>query len=365
MQTDHEVHVADARTLPLADDSVDLVVTSPPYPMIEMWDDLFCALNPTVEEALADADGERAFDLMHEALDAVWGELARVLAPGGVACVNVGDATRTLEEFALYPNGAELAGRLRDQGLTQLPGIRWRKPTNSGTKFMGSGMLPPNAYPTLEHEQILLFRNGGPRTLEPKADDRYEAAYFWEERNQWFSDLWTFTGTDQRLSEQARERSAAYPLELPLRLIRMFSTYGDRVFDPFWGTGTTALAAMVAGRDSVGVELDAGLVDAFVDRLADLPERTRERATDRLERHAAFAADHETNYEAEHYDFGVVTKQERRVRLYAVDGVTEADGGVTTDPVVGATEGGVTDAGAAEGTAATRRWTCEHSPVEF
>jgi site-specific DNA-methyltransferase (cytosine-N4-specific) len=383
MQTEHAVHVADARSLPLDDDSVDLVVTSPPYPMIAMWDDLFCDLDPTVGEALDENDGERAFDLMHDALDPVWAELARVLAPGGIACVNVGDATRTLEEFALYPNGAELASRLRDHGLTQLPGIRWRKPTNSGTKFMGSGMLPPNAYPTLEHERVLVVRNGGPRTLEPNADERYEAAYFWEERNEWFSDLWTFTGADQRLDERARERSAAYPLELPLRLVRMFSAYGDRVFDPFWGTGTTSLAAMFAGRNSVGVELDASLVDAFADRLADVPERSRARATDRLERHAAFAADRETNYEAEHYDFGVVTAQERRIRPYAVETVTErttaADAateraGTATGDRAGrdgdrSSEGRATtapDGGRDTDTgAATRRWTCEHAPVEF
>ncbi|MFD1513513.1 DNA-methyltransferase [Halomarina rubra] len=359
MQTEHAVHVGDARDPPLAADAVDLVVTSPPYPMIEMWDDLFCELDPTVRDALDAGDGDRAFDLMHDAMDPVWAELSRVLAPGGIACINVGDATRTVEEFALYPNGAELATRLRAHGFTQLPGIRWRKPTNSGTKFMGSGMLPPNAYPTLEHEQILVFRNGGPRRLEPKADDRYEAAYFWEERNEWFSDLWTFTGTSQRLSEQARERSAAYPLELPLRLVRMFSTYGDTVFDPFWGTGTTTLAAMVAGRNSVGTELDTGLVEAFADRLADLPERTRERATDRLARHATFAAENDTNYEAEHYDFGVVTAQERRIRLYAVDGVTSQG---APDSRVAAT---APDGGTDTEPPATRRWSCEHTPVEF
>ena len=357
MHTEHAVHVDDARDLALPDDSVDLVVTSPPYPMIEMWDDLFCDLDPAVDDALDAEDGEHAFDAMHEALDPVWGELARVLAPGGIACLNVGDATRTLGEFALYPNGAELATRLRDHGLTQLPGIRWRKPTNSRTKFMGSGMLPPNAYPTLEHEQILLFRNGSPRKLEPNADERYEAAYFWEERNEWFSDLWTFTGTDQRLDDQARERSAAYPLELPLRLIRMFSTYDDTVFDPFWGTGTTTLAAMLTGRDSLGVELDRGLVAAFPDRLVDLSERSRRQTAERLDRHATFAAGRETSYEADHYDFGVVTGQEQRVRLYAVDSIEP------TDPDELGTTADANGPLAADG--ATTGWICEHTPVEF
>ncbi|MFC6836484.1 DNA-methyltransferase [Halomarina ordinaria] len=340
MQTEHAVHVGDARESALPDGSVDLVVTSPPYPMIEMWDDLFASLDPAVGEALDADDGDRAFDLMHDVLDGVWAEVARVLAPGGIACVNVGDATRTVEEFSLYPNHVEIVRRMREHGLAQLPGVLWRKPVNRATKFMGSGMLPPNAYPTLEHEHVLVFRKGGPRRLDPGADERYEAAYFWEERNEWFSDLWTFNGAAQDLApdDDRRERSGAYPLALPLRLVRMFSTRGDVVLDPFWGTGTTTLAAMLAARDSVGYELDASFVGAFEARLADLPETSRERARARLERHRAFAAGRDDlDYEAEHYDFPVMTRQERRVRLYDVESVERTDDG----------------------------FRCRHAPVEF
>jgi len=343
METEHVVNVRDARDLALPENSVELVVTSPPYPMIEMWDGLFRDLDLSVGAALDDGDGDRAFALMHDLLDSVWERVVDVLAPGGLVCVNVGDATRTVEEFELYPNHVEIARRLRERGLTQLPGIQWRKPVNRATKFMGSGMLPPNAYPTLEHEHILVFRAGGPRTLEPGADRRYEAAYFWEERNEWFSDLWEFGGVDQELAEDVRERSGAYPLALPLRLIRMFSAYGDRVLDPFWGTGTTTLAAMLTARDSVGCELDEGLVGAFDARIGDLPERSEERARERLERHVAFAEGRDDlAYEAEHYDFPVMTRQERRIRPYGVERVERDDDG--TD---------------------RRRWRCEHAPVEF
>jgi DNA modification methylase len=205
--------------------------------------------------------------------------------------------------------------------LSSLPGLVWRKPTNSAAKFMGSGMLPSNAYPTLEHEHVLLFRNGDTRSFPPGDTERYESAYFWEERNEWFSDLWEFTGTSQRLSGEVRARSGAFPLELPSRLVRMFSTYGDRVLDPFWGTGTTSLAAMVAGRASVGVEREAGLLEAFEDRVGEAPALSRRVADERLAAHREFLADREEppGYEAEHYDFGVVTRQERSIRLYAVD----------------------------------------------
>lgn len=335
MQTEHRVVVGDAREMAaLDDDSVDLVVTSPPYPLIEQWDDTFASLDPAIGEALDDGDGERAFRAMHGVLDAVWAEVVRVLRPGGIACVNVGDATRTVDgEFGLWPNHAEVVRRLRDRGLTSLPGLLWRKPTNSPTKFLGSGTLPPNAYPTLEHEYVLVFRNGSTRRFPPGDDQRYESAYFWEERNEWFSDLWEIPGEDQHLgdsSSAARERSGAFPLEIPLRLIRMFSTYGDTVLDPFWGTGTTTAAAMVAARDSVGYELDAGFRAAFGETVDEIPALADERTATRLAAHREFiaqrrAAGDEPTYEAEHYDFPVVTKRERQVRLHTVADVCERD----------------------------------------
>jgi len=345
MRTTHELHVGDAAAMAdVADESVPLVVTSPPYPMIELWDDLFAARDPDVDAALSAGDGDAAFELMHAQLDAVWDELDRVLAPGGIACINVGDATRSIGgEFQQFPNHARIVDALRARGLTPLPDVLWRKPTNSLAKFMGSGTLPPNAYVTLEHEYVLLFRKGGTRSFPPGDDTRYESAFFWEERNQWFSDLWEVRGEEQGANgaTERRDRSAAFPVEIPLRLIRMFSVRGDRVLDPFAGTGTTALAAMLAARDSVGYDLDGDLFVALDDRVDGLPERSRRRVDERLARHRAAMADREGGYEAEHYDFRVVTKAERRIRLYAVSAVeagTRTDGRrylVDHDPVDG------------------------------
>jgi site-specific DNA-methyltransferase (adenine-specific) len=326
MRTEHVLRVDDAANAPWDDGVVDLVVTSPPYPMIEMWDELFATLDGSVERALEAGEGWAAFEAMHAQLDAVWDEVVRLLAPGGMVVVNVGDATRTLDgRFRRYPNHTRIARALQDRGLTPLPDVLWRKPTNRLTKFMGSGMLPPNAYVTLEHEYVLVFRKGGPRSFEPGAQRRYESAYFWEERNDWFSDLWELSGAGQALdADESRARSGAFPLELPLRLIRMFSVYGDTVLDPFAGTGTTALAAMHAARDSLSCELDAGLVAGFDDRLGGLPARSRRRCHERLDRHRAFVAerDEPPAYDAVHYDFPVVTRQERELRLYAVDEVS-------------------------------------------
>jgi len=324
METEHRIHVGDAREMTaVGDDSVELVVTSPPYPMIEMWDDLFAELNPDIEDLVARGDGGAAFDAMHDALDPVWDELSRVLVEGGIAAVNVGDATRSVGDgFQLYPNRAELITRFRERGFDLLPDVLWRKPVNSLTKFMGSGMVPPNAYTTLEHEYVLLFRNGsGSRSFDPGADHRYESAYFWEERNDWFSDLWTdVQGEGQQLDhDELRTRSAAFPFEVPYRLVNMYSVHGDTVLDPFWGTGTTSLAAMVAGRNSAGYELSRAFREVFDDRLAEIEAFADRTNRERLADHREFAADADLGYEAENYDFGVKTKQEKQLQLYTVE----------------------------------------------
>ncbi len=342
METSHRIVVGDSRSLEeVADRSVELVVTSPPYPMIELWDGLFAGLDPSVEDALESGDGEAAFEAMHAALDPVWDEVARVLVDGGIACVNVGDATRSLDgRFRVYRNHARVGRALERRGLEPLPEILWRKPTNSAAKFMGSGTLPPNAYVTLEHEHVLVFRKGGTRSFEPGADRRYEAAYFWEERNRWFSDVWTdVRGELQALDRgELRERSAAYPLEIPYRLICMYSAYGETVLDPFWGTGTTSLAAMCAGRSSVGYELDAEFLPVFEERLADVEELSRSVADRRLADHRAFVRQRREagdgfDHEAVHYGFPVMTDLERRIRLYAVDGVEPTDDGYRLEHV--------------------------------
>jgi DNA modification methylase len=337
METRHDVVVGDARRLGEVDDSaVELVVTSPPYPMIEMWDDLFAELSPAVADHLDAGDGRAAFERMHAELDRVWSELRRVLVDGGIACVNVGDATRTVDgSFRVYQNHSRIVDAFEARGFEPLPELLWRKPVNSAAKFMGSGMLPPNAYVTLEHEYVLVFRNGPQRrTFEPGAERRYDAAYFWEERNRWFSDVWEdVSGELQSLDhDDLRSRSAAYPFEIPYRLVNMYSVYGDTVLDPFWGTGTTSLAAMVAGRDSVGYELDADFATVFEERVESVPALSREVVRRRLADHRAFvderqAAGEVFAYRADQYDIPVMTKQERSITFYVVDEVeSTADG---------------------------------------
>ena len=324
MTTLHRQHFCDSRELAVVDsESIDLVVTSPPYPMIDMWDDMFCSQNSGIAEALAKPDPEAAFELMHRELDSAWREIFRVLQPGGMACINIGDAVRTIDgRFALYPNHARILSCLTQTGFTVLPAILWRKQTNAPNKFMGSGMLPPGAYATLEHEYILILRKGPRRTFttDSQARMRRASAFFWEERNRWFSDLWTdLKGTSQGLDEpNTRRRSAAFPFELPFRLISMFSVKGDTVLDPFAGTGTTMYAAMATERHSIMVEKEALFAEPMLSRRDTIIAAANTRNKCRLDDHLHFVAERERTrgplkHKNSFYGFPVVTRQETEI----------------------------------------------------
>jgi len=260
MTTKHSICIGASQSMTsIGDNTVDLVVTSPPYPMIEMWDEIMAKQNPAIAENL-EKNSDVTFELMHQELDKVWKECFRVLKAGGFLCINIGDATRTINgNFKLYNNHIRISKACIDMGFVGLPNIIWRKQTNAPNKFMGSGMLPCGAYVTLEHEWILIFRKGDKREYK-KVDakqSRMRSSFFWEERNVWFSDVWEIKGTKQKIQNTTtRERSAAYPFEVPYRLINMFSQKGDMVMDPFLGTGTTMQAAMLLGRNSCGYEID-------------------------------------------------------------------------------------------------------------
>ncbi len=322
MKTTHKILFQDSRDLKnIPSESVDLIVTSPPYPMIQMWDEMYGNQNPDIQSALASGDGKLAYALMHEILDAVWNEVFRILKNGRFACINIGDATRTVKgNFCLYPNHARILTHLLNIGFSALPDILWRKQANTPNKFMGSGMLPAGAYVTLEHEYILIVRKGFKREFktEKEKENRRESALFWEERNIWFSDVWTdIKGKCQKLSNNiSRLRSAAFPYELAYRLINMYSVKGDMVLDPFLGTGTTTAVAMTSGRSSIGVEIDKSFEQAIHPITCSIVNFSNDYLHDRLLRHFEFVKNRMENsgslkYTNRHYRFPVVTSQEQ------------------------------------------------------
>jgi len=335
MKTTHNIIFEDSAHMEaVPSDSVDLIVTSPPYPMIKMWDDMFCMQNSGIRTALKNNDGLKAFGLMHKTLEPIWNECYRVLKNGRFACINIADATRTSGgNFQMYPNHSRVLNYLKKLGFDVLPDIVWHKQNNAPNKFMGSGMLPAGAYVTLEHEYILIMRKGGKRLFQTAEEkqNRMKSALFWEERNIFFSDIWTdIKGTGQNLeNKKARQRSGAYPFEVAYRLINMYSVKGDMVIDPFFGTGTTGAAAMVSGRNSMGYEIDPALGDVIFAVKENIPDFANEYIKNRLERHIVFVKRRtrikgKPKYINRHYGFPVMTKQETELVINELRNVKTA-----------------------------------------
>jgi DNA modification methylase len=307
----------------ISDRSVDLMITSPPYPMIEMWDEIFSKQNPAIGEELRSKDGNQAFELMNKELDKVWKEVFRVLKDGGFACINIGNATRKVgEEFKLYSNNSRILENCLKLGFSFLPEILWRKQTNAPNKFMGSGMLPAGAYVTLEHEHILVLRKGNKREFKTKEEKirRKKSAFFWEERNVWFSDIWEdLKGTKQNsIDSKIRERSGAYPFELAYRLINMFSLKEDTVLDPFLGTGTTTAAAIATGRNSIGFEIDPNFSKHILSRFGNIVDFSNQLIEGRIANHLRFVSERvkakgRLGYVSKVYGFPVMTSQETEI----------------------------------------------------
>jgi len=288
MQTEHKIILGNSQQMPeLADSSVHLMVTSPPYPMIKMWDILYARIDPKIarlwQELKADNREEtvtRIYECMHENLAEVWREAYRALIDGGIACINIGDATRTINgSFRLFANHSKIIEHCERIGFTTLPYVLWKKPTTKPKykgkgAFLGSGFLPPNAYVTLDCEFILLFRKGKLRQFQPHDQRRYDSAFAKKERDEWFSQIWTLAGARQTES-QIERRIAAFPEELANRLIRMFSVKGDTVLDPFLGSGTTTIAAMRNERNSVGYEVDESLLPLIEKKISFKPTASK------------------------------------------------------------------------------------------
>jgi len=285
MLTQHRVVLGNSQQMPeIPDESIHLMITSPPYPMIRMWDSLFEREYPEIAmlwRTLKENPEEKAvtdlYETIHENLEKTWRETYRVLVDGGIACINIGDATRTINgRFRLFPNHSQIIERCMKIGFTSLPYILWKKPTTKPTykgkgAFLGSGFLPPNAYVTLDCEFILIFRKGDLRFF-PKHDKlRYESAITKKQRDHWFTQIWTIRGASQKHSLLER-RTAAFPEEIVERLVRMFSVRDDTILDPFVGSGTTIKMAMRAKRNSISYEIDPTMLPLIEKGLNEEPE---------------------------------------------------------------------------------------------
>ena len=326
MTTNHQIVFGNSASMKeVEDESIDLIVTSPPYPMYDMWDSMFTNMNAEIGDCLK-TKPMRAFELQHRELDRVWDECIRVLKDGCYLIIDIADAPRSFnKDFQLFDNHSRIVSYITNNGLKELPPIIWKKPTNSPNKFMGS-FLPCNGFVTSEHEYILIFKKGTKRIFtDEERQLRRESAFFYEERNAWFSDTWNVVGTSQKIDSEARDRSAAYPLELPYRLINMYSMKDDTVLDPFGGLQTTSKAAMLLGRHSIGYELDKLLKPLIMVNLESAPTFNHI-AHGRLLRHLDFIKNRECKYHNSNLNCNVVTNYETDIRLDVIKDIQAVEG---------------------------------------
>lgn len=257
--TSHVVYQGDARDLStIESESVHLVCTSPPYANLKDY--------PTNPGQLGNITN---YDDFLDELDKVWKECFRILVPGGrIACV-VGDvciSRRKGGRHHVLPLGADIQVRGRKVGFDNLTPIRWLKVANiileasKTARYLGKPNLP-NGVVKNDIEHILFLRKpGGYRKPTPTQEEYSRIST--DDYIRWFSPVWEDVTGQLRSSHPA-----PYPLEVANRLVRMFSFVDDVVVDPFAGTGTTGLAALLAGRNSISVEIESAYVDTIEKRL--------------------------------------------------------------------------------------------------
>jgi len=277
--TNHKIVFGDSRKLnEIADKSVQLIITSPPYWQLKDYgSDDQIGFNNSYEEYINN-------------LNLVWKECNRVLSDGCRLCINIGDQFARSVYYGRYkviPIRTEIIRFCESLGMDYMGAIIWQKATTMNTSgggaIMGSFPYPRNGILKMDYEFILIFKKLG-NAPKPTIEQKEKSVITKEEWNQYFSSHWNFNGVKQL------EHIAMFPEELPKRLIKMFSFVGETVFDPFMGSGTTALAAMHLDRNSVGYELNKDFIPVIKEKLCDDSSKERKQAV------ITFSEDKNMNY---------------------------------------------------------------------
>ena len=294
METIHRVLIGDARKMSeVADESVHLIVTSPPYWQIKDYgDDNQIGFNDLYEEYINN-------------LNLAWHECYRVLHPGCRFCINIGDQYARAIHYGRYkviPIRTEIIKFCETIGLDYMGAIIWQKVTpchtTGGATVMGSYPYPRNGVLKLDYEFILIFKKLG----EPPAVDKEikeQSRMTNEEWNTYFAGHWKFPG------ERQDTHLAMFPEELPRRLIKMFSFKGETVLDPFLGSGTTSLAARNLQRHSIGYEINEDYLPLIKKKLGMIQLSFFERARYDVERSKAAVTDYREEMKRLPYIFTV------------------------------------------------------------
>lgn len=257
--TEHKIVFGDSRSLnQVKDKSVQLIITSPPYWQLKDYGtDNQIGFNDSYEEYINN-------------LNLVWNECNRVLADGCRLCINIGDQFARSVYYGRYkviPIRTEIIRFCESLGMDYMGAIIWQKATTMNTSgggaIMGSFPYPRNGILKMDYEFILIFKKLG---TPPKvtAEQKQTSIITKDEWNEYFSSHWNFNGVKQL------GHIAMFPEELPKRLIKMFSFVGETVLDPFAGSGTTSLAAMKLGRNSISYEINKEFLPLIKEKLATI-----------------------------------------------------------------------------------------------
>lgn len=252
INTKHTLVTGDSRNLSLIPDkSVHLIITSPPYWQLKDYGN----------------DNQIGFHDSYEGyinnLNMVWSECNRILHDGCRLCINIGDQFARSVYYGRYkviPIRTEIIRFCETLGMDYMGAIIWQKQTTMNTTgggaVMGSFPYPRNGILKIDYEFILIFKKQGKAPV-PSLEQKRLSEMTKEEWNTFFASHWTFGGAKQD------GHIAVFPEELPHRLIKMFSFAGETIFDPFMGSGTTALAARNLQRNSIGYEVNPDFVDYY------------------------------------------------------------------------------------------------------
>jgi site-specific DNA-methyltransferase (adenine-specific) len=256
MKTLHKIIIGDSRWMnEVKDESVHLIITSPPYWQLKDYgDEKQIGFNDTYEEYINN-------------LNLVWSECYRILHKGCRLCINIGDQFARSVYYGRYkviPIRTEIIKFCESAGFDYMGAIIWQKVTTchttGGATVMGSFPYPRNGILKLDYEFILIFKKyGDPPKVDKETKEKSKITK--EEWNQYFSGHWNFPG------EKQDKHLAMFPEELPKRLIKMFSFIGDTVLDPFLGSGTTSLAAKNLERNSIGYEINEKFLPIIKEKL--------------------------------------------------------------------------------------------------
>ena len=258
------IRFGDARTAEdHGSEPVHLVITSPPYWSIKDY-------NTTGQIGHGDS-----YEDYIAGLDEVWARCYERVLPGCKICVNVGDQflrAKTHGRYRVLPIRERIIASIMGLGADYMGAIIWQKMTNTNTTgggtLMGSYPHPRNGVLKIDYEFILIFKKPGkaPRGTPQQKDKSAMDIGEWS-RN--FSAHWDIPG------ERQRGHHAMFPRELPRRLIRMYSFPGERVLDPFAGSGTTIDVAIEQGRVGEGIELNRDFKPVMLDRLGQRADTVR------------------------------------------------------------------------------------------